>query len=232
MLAAISRSPMRTARSSRVTMPVELVAVDDRQAAHAVVDHELGRLGDVHPGCAGDHRARGVAAGRRVAGVAVGQHADREVAVGDEADREPGVVDQHHRADVALAHQFGDVAHRGVGRRGDHRLGHDLADLHESGRKTTSAGRPVRCGERAGGIRPPIATYNPRPWHRPHPPSSPGAGASRPACASTAPFLDLVLAVGRSVVARGRSRRARSGGPGASVSALPVQRRVGPGRSA
>ena len=39
-------------------------------------------------------------------------------------------VDQHHRADVALAHQLGDLAHRALGGGGDDGLGHDLADQH------------------------------------------------------------------------------------------------------
>jgi hypothetical protein len=89
--------------------------------------------------------------------MAVGQHADREIAVGDEADRQPVVVDEHHRADVALAHQLGDVPHGGVGRRGDHRLGHDLADLHD-GRKTTSAGDRPRARWTPGGGQPPVGS--------------------------------------------------------------------------
>ena len=56
---------------------------------------------------------------------------EREVAVGDEPDRLPVVVDQHDRADVALAHQLGDLAHRPLAARAvTTSLGHDLADQH------------------------------------------------------------------------------------------------------
>ena len=68
--------------------------------------------------------------GHVVAEVApVGDHREREVAVGDEADR-PVAVHQHDRADVALPHQLGDLAHRALRRCGDDGLGHDFADEH------------------------------------------------------------------------------------------------------
>src|SRR4051812_4846605 len=59
----------------------------------------------------------------------VGEHGDGQVAVGEEADRSLA-VDQHDRADVALAHHLGDLAHRPLGRRRDDGFGHDLADEH------------------------------------------------------------------------------------------------------
>jgi pimeloyl-ACP methyl ester carboxylesterase len=79
----------------------------------------------------GDRRWRALVA-------ALGEHREREVAVRDEADRPPP-LDEHDRADVALAHQLRDRAHRGARIHGDDGLRHDVADQH--GRESTIAPR-------------------------------------------------------------------------------------------
>src|SRR5919198_958663 len=69
--------------------------------------HRTLRIGGLPAGTASVRvrLARGVPAGGRLAVVAVGQPADRQVAVGDEADGQPGLVDEYDRPDVALAHE-------------------------------------------------------------------------------------------------------------------------------
>src|SRR4051795_2211846 len=194
--------------------PGELAVRQDRQAADAVADHELRRVLDVHPGLAGDDRRRGVVGGGRVAPVAVGEDADREVAVGDEGGGLAVVVEQDDRADVALAHELGDLADRRVRGGGDHRLGHDLADLH--GPRTLDQAR-----RKMPAVAPPSPTQ--LAWRR----------RIEAALRVAAPALDLVLAAGdrfSRVVARGEDEL-ESLAPG-QPAPVPPGRRVGPGATA
>ena len=97
---------------------------------------------DAHVGRAGHHRRGGVVAGAVVAGAPVRHHAHRQVAVGDEADR-AAVVDQDHRADVALAHELGDLADGRARTGGDHGLGHHLPDQHAASLPRAYTSRPM-----------------------------------------------------------------------------------------
>ena len=103
----------------------EAVAVDDRQAADAVLHQQLARCRHVHPRRAGDDRLRGVVDRVVLGAAAVGEHPECEVAVGHDPGR-PAVAHEHDRADVALAHQRGDLTNRrGRGGRDDRRR-HDV----------------------------------------------------------------------------------------------------------
>ena len=130
---------------------------------------------------------------------------------------------------VALAHQLGDVAHAGAsGRRGDHRLGHDLADLHGARVYLRQEIRSRAVKPRAAASRRWAASSRPlpqdrRPWHRLS--SSPGAGAaparrrgSSSICCSR-PAIGSSRAVDRDALDTRPRRAARARCPSSAASA-------------
>ena len=68
-------------------------------------------------------------AGGLVACGPIGPEDERHVAVGDQRNRAL-VLEDHHRPDVAVAHQAGHFGERGVGRRGHDGRGHHLSNSH------------------------------------------------------------------------------------------------------
>src|SRR5512132_2369812 len=201
MLAAISRSPMRTARSSSVTIPVSWSpsTIGSRRTPWSTISLVASWMS-----MDGVPVTTGVVAWPP-AGVAVGEDADGQVAVGDEADRQARIVDQDDGADVALAHELGHVAHRRVRRGGDHRLRHDLADPHGSSARTLSI--------QSSPVAPPTPTQ--LAWR----------GRIEAALRVGAPFLDLLLAAGDRL-SRAVDRDAPDPPP-RSVGPTPGQRHVG-----
>jgi hypothetical protein len=110
--------------------PDQAAAVDHRQAAHPVLDHQRRGLVELHVGVAADQRARGVVADRRRGLDLLGEDPHSEVAVGDHRDRRLALVDDDDRPDPVVAHQPRDRDRVGARRGGYDAAGHDLAEPH------------------------------------------------------------------------------------------------------
>ena len=126
---ATSRLPVRTAMSSSVTMPTSCPPSTTGSRRIRWFTIKASGLLEIHVRLAGDHgRGRQRSMGDGVDGVRPARRSTRSRSV--TIRRDDAVVHQHHRADVAVAHQRRDVVGGRAGGRRDDRLGHDFPNLH------------------------------------------------------------------------------------------------------
>ena len=128
--------------------PDQALAVEHRKPPDPMLDHQRGRLLEIHLRLAGDQGPGRVLGDRLARRPLLGERADGEVAVRDHRGGLTLRVADDDRADGVVAHQLGDREHLGVGARRDHARGHDLAQLHER----TISGR-IRSGVHGIGAR-------------------------------------------------------------------------------